>query len=337
MARRMLGPLLAKGTLFAVTLAALLSGFEALLTSATPWHRYEDPRARILWDGAFDGTPLVLIGGSEFASIYVDSLSETLWARLETYTGHRVFPGALNGARPPDVLAAAVHVSREWPEGTTVFISLAPTRFAASRVEEPPTGNFAEAYFRLYGVDAVNRSPLRRVHGEINRRLLGPFFASRTRSALANLVDRPQPPGWARNRTWLHEHDVPKARFELFEGHLELTERRESLAWLGDVTRQLAAGGLRPVFVLTPLNDDLVHSFASVHAADVLLHHLNRTRATVQAHLEELRVPVVDITAGTPPECFFDLVHVNACGDDRMARRLAEWMDGDLELEARRR
>ena len=87
------------------------------------------PRARILWDGAFDGTRVVLLGGSEFASIYVDRRPDRLCARLEAYTGQRVFPGALNGARPPDVLAGAVHVSREWPAGTTVFISLAPTRF----------------------------------------------------------------------------------------------------------------------------------------------------------------------------------------------------------------
>ena len=72
--------------------------------------------------------------------------------------GERVFPGALNGARPPDVLAAAMHISREWPRGTTVFISFAPTRFVESLAPEPATGNFADVYFRRYGIDATERA-----------------------------------------------------------------------------------------------------------------------------------------------------------------------------------
>jgi len=69
-------------------------GCDTLVTSMTPWRRYQDPRARILWDGAFDGSRLVLLGDSLFCSFYVDSPQETLWARLEARTGQRVFPGA---------------------------------------------------------------------------------------------------------------------------------------------------------------------------------------------------------------------------------------------------
>ena len=65
---------LAKGVVFAFTLTVVLSSSEALLTSTTAWRQYEDPRARILWDGAFDGTRVVLLGGSEFASMYVDAV-----------------------------------------------------------------------------------------------------------------------------------------------------------------------------------------------------------------------------------------------------------------------
>jgi hypothetical protein len=35
---------------------------------------------------------------------------------------------------------------------------------------------------------------------------------------------------------------------------------------------------------------------------------------------------VIDLTDGVPDECFYDLVHVNTCGDDAMAARLAAWL-----------
>jgi hypothetical protein len=322
-----MGRLLAKGIFFAASLAALLLACEVLVTRVTPWRRYEDPRARILWDGAFDGAPIVLLGASEFASIYVDSPSETLWTRLEKYTGQRVFPGALNGARPSDIVAGAVHVSREWPKGTTVFISLVPTRFLESRAKEQATGNFSAIYFRQYGIDVTNGGALRRLQGQIYSRVLSPFFAARTRSALANLVDRPGPPGWMRHRVWYQENQVARERFEFFERNLVIGARPRTLEWVDQIRRQLEAADMRPVFVLTPLNESLVRSFARVHPPDEILSDIRGAVTTVKAHLKDSRATVVDLTDGVPAECFFDVVHVNTCGDDLMASRLAKWLN----------
>jgi hypothetical protein len=317
---------LAKGIFFAASLAALMHGLDVFLTAMTPWRRYEDPHARILWDGAFDGAPIVLLGGSEFASVYGDSPSERLWIRLETYTGQQVFPGALNGARPLDVVAAAVHISRQWPDGTTVFISLAPTRFIVSQAPEPPTGNFAEPFFWQYGIDAGDEGIVRRVEGQVCRWILKPFLAVRTRSALANFVDRPRPPGWMRRRVWLQEREMQKERFEFFERNLVMGARPRTFEWVGRIKAQLEDAGMRPVFVLTPLNEALVRSFASVYSADSVVGELRGIVASLRGHLDQIGAAVIDLTDGViPVECFFDLVHVNTCGDDLMARRLAAW------------
>jgi len=331
-----MGRLVAKGLLFAATLAGLLMSLEALVTSLTPWRGYEDPRTRILWDGAFDGTPVVLLGGSEFASMYVDTLSDTLWARLEAYTGQGVFPGALNGARLADVLAATIHVSREWPRGTTVLISLVPTRFVPTRAEEPPRGNFADDFLRRYGIDASGDGAHRHLRAHVYRSI-HPFSSLRTRSALAHFVDRPQPPRWQRNRTWTDDGEVAMGRYELFERQLIMGAGPRPLTWLGQVTAQLENAGLRPVFVMTPLNTPLVRSFARLYSADSVLHYLETVRAAVRAQLDETQAAVIDLTDDVPPECFFDLLHVNACGDDLIARTLAERLDlgTGLELEAR--
>jgi len=317
---------LAKAVVFTVSLAAILLGSEALLTSTTAWRQYEDPRTQILWDATFDGSRLVLLGGSEFASMYVDSDSDRLCIRLEAYTGQRVFPGALNGARPPDVLAGAEQISREWPAGTIVFIGLAPTRFVATRAEEPPGGNFADIYFRRYGIDTTTHGLMQHVR-EQTHRLFRPFFAIRTRRVLEHLVDRPRPPGWMRRRSWLVERTgVPKARFEYFERNLIMGAGPRSFEWLRDVQQQLETAGIRPVFVLTPLNTALVHSFASRHPAESIFQQIHQAVAASRTQLEKNHAEVIDLTDLCPGECFFDLVHPNTCGDDLIARSIAEWL-----------
>ena len=327
-----MGRFLAKGVLFGISLAAILLGSEVLVTSMTPWRRFEDPRERILWDGAFDGTRLVLLGDSVFASLYVNRSVDTLWARLEAHTAQRVFPGALNGARLPDVAAAAVHVAQEWPRGTIVFIGVPPTRFVASRLEEPPTGNFADSFFSRYGIDANDASVSRRFQGLVYRWFVRPFAANRTRSALRNLVDRPRPPRWMRQRSWLTERATPRERFELFDQNLVIGAHSRPLGWLERMTYQLEGAGIRPVFVLTPLNEALVRSFASVHSSDAILRQVRQAINAVRTHLHERGAAVIDLTDAVPPECFFDLIHLNTCGDELTAARLAEWLTEDGEV-----
>ena len=318
-----------KVILFSAGLALLMSGVDILVTSVTPWRRYQDPRARILWDGAFDGTRLVLLGDSLFCSFYVDSPEETLWARLEARTGQRVFPGALNGAKPADLLAAAVHVSREWPTGATVFIDVGPTRFVDTRVEDPPMGNYPDVFLTQYGIDVDDDGVLRHLQGQLYRWLLKPFFAARTRSALANMIngnDYQKPFG---NFVWSKDREFAMARFAFFERNIVLGASPRPLGWLRDVKKQLEGAGMKPVFVLTPLNEALIRSYASLHTSDTLLSHVREITAAVRAYIETNRAAFIDFDEGFPPECFSDLVHTNACGNDLIAARLAEWLSQD--------
>jgi hypothetical protein len=316
----------AKAAVFSALLVLVLVALERLVTAATPWRDYEDPRARILWDGAFDGTRVVLIGDSIFASLYVDFPSEMLWARLEEYSGERVFPGALNGARPRDIFAAAMHLSTEWPAGTVVFVSLPPTRFVATRAPEPLAGNFADAFLRQHGIDSSGDSALRRLRGHIYRYGLKPFFAERTRSALANVIDRPRQPGWMRDRVWTQEVETARSRFQFFERNLLPDAGMLPIEWVLDVQQRLEAAGMRPVFVLTGLNEALVRRFSTIYPADMLLGRLRGIAGRVRAGLERHDADVIDLTDGVPAECFFDLVHPSACGDDAMAQALSEWL-----------
>ena len=317
---------LVQTVLFLVGLAVLLRGVDILVTSMTPWRSYHDPRARMVWDGEYHGSRLVLLGDSVFCSFYVDSLEDTLWARLEARTGERVFPGALNGATSSDILAAAVHVSREWPTGTTVFIDVAPTQFVVTRLEDPPMGNYPDTFFTQYGIDVENDGVARQLQGQFYQ-WLTPFFAVRTRSILANMVDRRDYRKPFGHLVWSENREYAMARFALFERNLVLGASPQPLRWLKDMKKQLEDARMHPVFVLTPLNEALIRSFASVHSSESLLTHLNDIAVSAKKYLKENRAAFIDLSEGFPEECFADLVHTNTCGDDLIAARLADWLN----------
>jgi hypothetical protein len=316
---------LVQTALFLVGLAVLLRGVDILVTSMTPWRSYHDPRARMVWDGEYDGTRLVLLGDSLFCSFYVDSLDDTLWARLEARTGQRVFPGALNGATPSDILAAAVRVSREWPTDTTVFIDVSPTRFVVTRLEDPPMGNYPDTFFTQYGIDVENDGVARQLQGQFYQ-WLKPFFAVRTRSSLANMVDRRDYRKPFGHFVW-SKSEYAMTRFALFERNLMLGARPQPLRWLRDMQKQLEDARMYPVFVLTPLNEALVRRFARVHSSESLLTYLGGIGVSVRQYLNENGAAFIDLSESLPADCFADLVHTNTCGDDLIAAGLADWLN----------
>jgi hypothetical protein len=317
---------LVQTVLFLVGLAVLLRGVDILVTSMTPWRSYQDPRARMVWDGTYDGTRLVLLGDSLFCSFYVDSLEDTLWARLEARTGQRVFPGALNGAKPSDVLAAAIHVSREWPTGTTVFIDVSPTRFVVTQVEDPPMGNYPDTFFAQYGIDVETGGVLRHFQGRLYQ-LLNPFFAVRTRSSLANMVDQRDYRRPFGHLVWSEKREYAMARFALFERNLVLGASPQPLRWLRDMKKLLEDARMHPVFVLTPLNEALVRRFARVHSSESLLTYLGGIGVSVRQYLDENGAAFIDLSGRLTADCFADLVHTNTCGDDLIAAGLADWLN----------
>ena len=63
----------------------------------------------------------------------------------------------------------------------------------------------------------------------------------------------------------------------------------------------------------------LVRSFANRHPAESILQQIHQAVAASKTQLEKNHAEVIDLTDAGPGECFFDLVHLNTCGDDLMA------------------
>jgi hypothetical protein len=109
---------------------------------------------------------------------------------------------------------------------------------------------------------------------------------------------------WSRER-------AAKERFEFLERNLIPGTDPRPLGGLNRMKHELEAAGMRPVFVLTPLNETLVRTFATVRPAESILHDIRWTIAAVKRELEQEHAEAIDLTDGCPAQCFFDLVHVN--------------------------
>lgn len=309
---------------FALSFGVALWGAGVAFDRLVPWRDYQDPRARLLWDGDYDGSPIVLIGDSEFSSYYVDSPAQTLWARLEAMRRVRVFPAALNGAKPDDMLAVARHVARAWPASTVVYADVPPTRFVVTRVEEPPLGNYPDALMRRHGIPPAGAGPLQQLEAAVYRTAVRPFFLVRNREFLGNIVDRPEHFGrYAHHhRVWSADERFARDRFTMFERNAVLDARPRPFDWLAELSAILSAANLRPTLVFTPPNEALIDAYATEPAR--LKEHLRQIQEAAIRYAREHGVDLIDLTGAIPSECFADLVHTNVCGDDIIARRMAD-------------
>jgi hypothetical protein len=324
----------------ACLLVALVAGASdyavgILLGGSASWRATQDPRERILWDSA-DHTSVVLIGDSAFCSYYVDSLSGTLWNRLGDRLGTAVFPGALNAAAPRDFLLMAKRVADVWPAGTTVLIDIHPARLFSPQAHAlPPPPVYNNRFVRLgrlvdYPDDGAG--PLARTERRLQVGLARWSFLARNYEWVTRYLDARLKggPDWKKepsgSRRWDSGDDFARNLFHLLGAELEAGAVRQTvpLGWIDAMHATLCDRGLRPVFVLTPLNMALLREYASPTSRVERM--LLTSHAFLVQSLTARRYEFVDLFGAVESGGFADLQHTNAAGDDRVVERLAQWL-----------
>jgi hypothetical protein len=306
-----------------------------LLGGSASWRATQNPRQRILWDSPDDAS-VVLIGDSAFCSYYVDSLSDTLWVRLGDRLGTAVFPGALIAAAPRDFLMMARRVADAWPAGTTVLIDINPARvFApeARALPPPPVYNiWLDRLGRLAYSPDDGLGPLARIERRLQVGLAHRSFLARNYEWVAGYLDarlkggpdwRKEHPG---NLRWDSGDAYPRRMFDLLGAELEAGAVRQTvpLSWIDAIHATLCDGGLRPVFVLTPLNMALLREYAAPTSRVEPM--LLTSHAFLVKSLTARRYEFVDLFGAVGSEGFADLQHTNATGDDCVVGHLARWL-----------
>jgi hypothetical protein len=304
-------------TLFAMLNLAVRQGVRRWLAGRL------DPRTELLRQGPSSSTRLAILGDSVFCSRYVDREQDSLWSQLARMTGLPVFPGALDGGRGGDLLAAARILSERLPVGSRVFVDIHPV--AAWRRAEV---SYGAELFRGWGYVLSEPTPLQRLWNRAGR----PLFAAPIQWRDLMLTLR----GWSRasffgrppthDRIWSQDTDFPRARYLAFErtftdGGIARPPDPEVVDELHEI---LAQRGIELVFVLTPLNRAMIAAWSTPAAGAAIREALVARHA---ANLELLRsrgYDFIDLYQAVPPEGFADFLHTNAEGDAILARAMAD-------------
>jgi hypothetical protein len=322
------------GLLLAVVASDRLLG--AVIENDASWRTSQDPRQRVLWDSQYDGSPVVLIGDSEFCSFYVDAPGETLWDRLSVRSGKRVFPASLDGARPIDIMLIARRVAALWPSGTTAFIGITSTRIFRPRTTSLPRASNYSPQFRLLVNHAfANEGWLPRIERRLAFDLAGRSFLIRNqewvlrylRALLTGGPDRFSSDE-TRIRTWNIDGDFALRRFRRFEAALaaDSVDQLVSFNWIRSLEEVLSERGIRPVFVLLPLNVALVNQYSDKKVPTEQI--LTSSHDYLVRELLASGFNFVDLFRELNSASFADVNHTNTRGDDAIAGALNDWLRG---------
>lgn len=303
---------------------------EYLLRGTVLYRSSQDPRQRILWDSRYDGSPVVLIGDSVFCSYFVDTPGDTLWARLSSELGVSVYPAALNGATPADMVAIAKRVARLWPPGTTALIDIHPARvFAPGDMPSHSDAAYRQQFEALIEPgDQSSPWPAR-----LDRKLLvwlaDYSFSLRNSEWIQRFIDVRLKGGADyygvgehRDRRWDGGDDFALQRFRGLEAALASGVNGQAVpfAWVRSLVTLLRARGIRPLLILTPLNAELVRRYSTRDRS--VEGTLASSHQFLLAQLAAAGFEYLDLYSSLDASDFADAIHLNGRGERTLAQRL---------------
>jgi hypothetical protein len=320
MNRKNLPSLCIKAVLFIFSIAFLLLPFALQIHD---FQAKNEPRSSIFTTVDMSGYPFALLGGSAFCSYYVNSDNDSIWKKFESFTGQKCFPGALNGANQADLISAAKCMTYKMPANSTVFIDILPSRFAThARFEK---GNHESEF-----ADVLKKEKfaILKYFGYLNLN----YLRYLERISRGNKTDRDSYIYY--NRIWNVDGDFAKERFSLFvdgfgkvgSDQLSKIESEEIKPFFDEINSIFCKTKISVVFVLMPLNKTQIYTYSDHKQADLIYFELKDINNKIKTYLEKINASYIDLFEAVPDSCFADLVHTNVCGDEIIARSLADYV-----------
>lgn len=274
-----------------------------------------EPRSSLLNRNNLENYSFALIGDSAFCSYYVSNYSGTIWKRFESITGEKCFPGALDGAQKGDIVNAAKYISQKLPANSTVFVDIIPTRFMASdRIERD---NYKYQFANLFREEDFV------VYKYFNYFDLD--YPAYMRKYLTHKKNDLHSTHY--NRVWNIDGDFAKNRFDLLNSLIKVTSAKD-MHWLEEIASLLRNKKINVVFIMTPINKKQIYAYSDKQKADQMYFGFKEIHDKTKAYLNRINAPNIDLFESVPENCFADLMHTNACGDEIIAQKMAAWLVG---------
>lgn len=295
--------------------------------------KVRDPRARILSKSDPSRYRYAMLGDSVFCSFYVDDESQTLWKQIEAGSGEPVLPGALNAARPNDIIRAAIYLGERLKPGTVVFVDAIPGRFWGensqsnnaklatimgdydySTLNMPLSDLYLKLIVNVYAYKA-SIEDLKIIYRFVqNRHSLDTYKTRYFRDKVFH------------NRIWNRDGAYASEKFNAFiKSAVYANLGSYDFTKLDRIAEVLEKSQLKPVFVLTPLNTTLLDTYSKAESAKVLSKFESYHEA-LRLHLASKSYKYLDYTDLVPSEGFADMFHTNILGDSLVSRKMTEFI-----------
>ncbi len=288
----------------------------SLLPFALYIHEFQkkyEPRTSIFHNGNIGAYPFILMGDSVFCSNLVSDDRDAIWARFESYTGKKCFPGALTSAEDGDLSAIARYIANKATAGSTVFIDLSLTRVALDKRSEK--SNYGR---QITDLSLEQKFPSYKYFHYLDLSYLDYV----PRSLRSYKVDRAISECY--NRVWNVDGDYARIRYNLLVKKL-MASSTENMDIVREIYGIFESKKINAVFVLTPLNKKEIFVYSDKIQADLIYSKLNGVHDRTKSYLDSMKVPYIDLYAAVPEDDFGDLMHTNARGDEIIARALAKY------------
>ena len=113
----------------------------------------------------------------------------------------------------------------------------------------------------------------------------------------------------------------------MYVGRIAKGGSEEDMSLLGQIKEVFTTKKSEVVFVLTPVNRELIYAYSEFSQAEAVYGQLKKANGRALRYLNRIDAPVINLFDAVPAVCFADLTHTNACGDEIIARSLAAYLD----------
>lgn len=273
-----------------------------------------DERKSIFYEFDLSDYEVVITGDSVFCCNYSTNSSKTIWAAIAHFSGKKVFPGAIDGSKPRDLINTAEYLSEKLKPGTVVFLDSTPSR----KWDNMTAANYHNRFFLLRGYTDKYLSFKEELFNTYIVPVTRGWFRGRDLFEVgASIAGRSYYKSKVKN--WRDSIEETKKNRKLHAKKEGVTSdsNRVSLLKISEIYRKK---GIRLVVVITPFNMEMARLLGD-ETTKAMDNHENTV-----SFLKNNGIEYLDFFSEIESDMFVDMIHTNTEGDYLMAKKMAHYI-----------
>ena len=278
-------------------------------------HTHLDERKSLFYEFDFTSYEVVMTGDSVFCCNYSTNPDKTIWAAIADFSGKKVFPGAIDGSKPLDLINTAEYLSDKLKPGAVVFLDSTPSR----KWDDMTAENYHNRFFLLRGYTDKYLSVKEKLFNSYIVPVTRGWFRGRDLFEVgASMFGRSYYKSKVKNWRDSIEETRKNRRLHAKKERVTSDRNRLSLLKISEIYRKK---GIRLVVVITPFNMEMARLMGD-GTTKAMNNHEN-----IVSFLKNNGIEYLDFFNGMESDMFVDMIHTNTEGDYLMAKKMADYLE----------